>query len=110
MSYDDDDAEVSLSSARALERSDHGKAEKREKLQRIKQKQELVKLQRQVLRQQMDKNKQGVFKTETHKEQEESQVQKAGSKPTPDKLVEQSKEQDKADAQRQYEEAQDEPG
>ncbi len=109
MAYDDDEIELSLSSRRALERSDHGKQEKKEQLRTVKQKQELARLKREMLRKQVDR-KDAAFKTQTHKEEEESRVQEADTKPTPDRLVSQDREQKKTDAQRQYEEAQDEPG
>jgi hypothetical protein len=44
------------------------------------------------------------FKTLTHKEEEESRLQTASMKQTPDRLIEESIDQDAAEAQAHYEE------
>jgi|GEM_PF-5666276 len=114
MSYDDDEeTKQALSTARALERADHGKAERKER----QQKKSLFGLlltvigknlfrQTRKIADETMRERDRAFKTLTHKQSEKKDMQTAQSQSDPDQMVEASKRQEAMENQAQYEEDQ----
>ncbi|MBI3618889.1 hypothetical protein HY213_02530 [Candidatus Peregrinibacteria bacterium] len=105
--FRDEDDDIALSTARALERADHGKKERKAERMQREEKKELLKLQRQMLLKNV-KDKQipvkheerGAFGQKTHEQKvEEQKAGDAQKTATPDQLIRQK--EDEARVQRE---------
>jgi len=113
MPLNDDDLDEPLSSRKALERSDHGKQEKKE--QKVKQEhgKQLKELQLQVLKQQVapgkpeeDRKEEGI-KTRTREEEARQSMDTVRSKPDPETMIKKEEQEAAAEKQAPYEKGKD---